>query len=131
MIPPGDDITGPHRRRGRRGSRRGGTSRIALFLGAGASAPYGMPTTEKLREKLGRDFPRQDLLKGNQFPDAEHILQVLDDEIRFAKTPAGEYHRGINPSFDEAIKNSERARSHLENLVRLSYIWNSSMIQPL
>lgn len=127
MTHPDGDEAFQRRRRGRRGRRRSGTSRIALFLGAGASAPYGMPTTAKLREKLGRDFPRQDLITAQQFSDAERILQALDDEIDFAKTQAGAHHCMINPEFDKRVKYSELARDNVEDLVRSSYVWNASM----
>lgn len=113
-------------RGGRRRRRRGNTSRIALFLGAGASVPYGMPTTEKLREKLGQDFPRPDLMMDKQFTDAEQILQALDDEIDFAKTMAGVHHCTIDSKFDERIKNSSLARDKVDELVRSSYVWNTS-----
>lgn len=106
---------------------QGCMDRIALFLGAGASVPYGMPTTKKLREELGQNFPRQDLVDGTQFPDAEHILQALDDEIRFANTSAGKHHRRINTPFNDLIKQSEHAKNYLENLVQKSYAWNSSV----
>ena len=66
--------------------------KIALFLGAGASVPYGMPTTRELRDKIQDDdvdFPRKDLMDSAQFPDIEHILSALDELISFASTRAG------------------------------------------
>ena len=125
MIMPGDGQVALHRRRGRR-RRQSGTSRIALFLGAGASAPYDMPTTDKLREKLGQDFPRPDLIEDKQFIDAEQILQALDDEIDFAKTMAGAHHCKIDSKFDARIKNSRLARDKVDDLVRSSYVWSTS-----
>ena len=67
--------------------------KIALFLGAGASAPYGMPTTKELRDRLkygNLDFPRKDLLDYDRFPDIEHILSMLDELITFADSRAGQ-----------------------------------------
>lgn len=66
--------------------------KIALFLGAGASAPYGMPTTRELQEKIRHgkpDFPRKDLLDISRFPDIEHVLSALDQLISFAESSAG------------------------------------------
>ena len=66
--------------------------RIALFLGAGASVPYGMPTTRELRDKIkhgGLDFPRSDLLDSGRFPDIEHVLSALNQMIAFAESRAG------------------------------------------
>lgn len=68
------------------------TMTIALFLGAGASAPYGMPTTIDLRDRIkytNSGFPRKDLLDYGQFPDIEHVLSMLDDLIAFADSRAG------------------------------------------
>lgn len=65
---------------------------IALFLGAGASVPYGMPTTEMLWRKIvsGKtNFPRKDLLRNDEFRDIEHVLHVLDELIKFAQSRAG------------------------------------------
>lgn len=66
--------------------------RIALFFGAGASAPYGMPTTRDLRDRIKRgdlDFPRKDLFDSVRFPDIEHVLSVLNQMIAFAESRAG------------------------------------------
>ena len=65
---------------------------IALFLGAGASVPYGMPTTKALWRKIEADnanFPREDLLGNDDFPDIEHVLHVLDGLTTFAQSRAG------------------------------------------
>ena len=126
MILHGGDSEGARRQRGGGEEKQDAISNIALFLGAGASAPYGMPTTVKLRGKLTQGFPRQDLINSDQFPDAEHILQALDDEIHFAKTAAGMYHCK-DATFNNKIKHSGRAKNYVENLVRLSYIWKPSM----
>ena len=66
--------------------------RIALFLGAGASVPYGMPTTRELQDKIRHgepDFPRKDLLDAGRFPDIEYVLSALDQLIAFAESRAG------------------------------------------
>ena len=70
----------------------GQTARIALFLGAGASAPYGMPTTRELLARIrgaGAGFPRKDLLDPDRFPDIEHVLSALNHLISFAESSAG------------------------------------------
>ena len=66
--------------------------RIALFLGAGASVPFGMPTTRELQDKIRHgepDFPRKDLLDSDRFPDIEYVLSALDQLIAFAESRAG------------------------------------------
>ena len=89
-----------YRTRAARGARgvaaapdtEGRPARIALFLGAGASAPYGMPTTGELLARIraaGAGFPRRDLLDPDRFPDIEHVLSALAQLISFAESPAG------------------------------------------
>ena len=87
---------------------------IALFLGAGASVPYGMPTTEALWKKIEANkasFPRKDLLGDDKFPDIEHVLHVLDELIAFAQSRAGRLY-GLH-----AKKTSNDYSSHMEKLV--------------
>ena len=88
------ESTGDGTRRAARAAGEGrAAARIALFLGAGASVPYGMPTTRELRDKIGAGdpaFPRKDLLDYDRFPDIEHVLSALGEVIAFAETRAGE-----------------------------------------
>ena len=100
--------------------------KIALFLGAGASAPYGMPTTKDFLDKLGRDFPRRDLLEHGQYHDIEHILLILDQTIRFAKQEAGKYHCQIDSDFRDKAEKSKKAKKIIERLVRSHYKWSPS-----
>ena len=76
--------------------------KIALFLGAGASIPYGMPTTEKLKGAIDRrNFPRKDLLDSRRFPDIEHVLSALDQLINFAQSGAGELYASFDADESE------------------------------
>ena len=121
--------------------------RIALFLGAGASVPYGMPTTRELRDKIKDDdvdFPRKDLLDSDQFPDIEHILSVLDQLIAFAASRAGmlymkftgiesgsgNYVHSIdtlsNEVFVSYVGHSHASKSAIEELITENYRWNPS-----
>lgn len=95
-------------------------TRIALFLGAGASAPYGLPTTKGLAAALPVDFPRPDLV-GGKFPDIEHVLLILDQTIRFANTEAGRHCSDMYSNFKEMAENSRRARKIVERLVWSKY----------
>ncbi|WP_162858622.1 SIR2 family protein [Candidatus Nitrosotenuis aquarius] len=72
--------------------------KIALFLGAGASVPYGKPTTSQLRNNLidkfgnqpGRSY-LQTLLACDIFEDVEHILQTMKDLTIFQKQLGGQF----------------------------------------
>ena len=90
-------------------------------MGAGASAPYGLPATKELAAALPVDFPRPDLAVGGKFPDIEHVLLVLDQTIRFARTMAGRHCCDINSSFREMAEKSKSARKIIERLVWSSY----------
>ena len=58
---------------------------ISLFLGAGASVPFGMPTTKQFKEKLSGIPEIQDeaimrgLFSALDLEDIEHILQAIED----------------------------------------------------
>lgn len=120
--------------------------KIALFLGAGASAPYGMPTTVELWDKIRRgnlDFPRKDLLDSDDFPDIEHVLSVLDQLIRFADSRAGrlcaefaasapdaEKHDSPEHPFAKRLKSyiedSRRSKEIVEQVIAEHYKWDPS-----
>lgn len=59
-------------------------SKIVLFLGAGASAPFGYPTTEQFLENIKKRLKGNealllaDLMKVEGVSDIEHVLQMLD-----------------------------------------------------
>ena len=98
--------------------------KTALFLGAGASVPYGMPTTEGLMKKINSKFPRQDLL--GKYPDIEHILQILDQEVQIAKLKAGMHHRSINRGLSGNLDSTIQAKKIIDKLIRQHYRWNPS-----
>lgn len=105
---------------------RPGMKKIALFLGAGASAPYGMPTTEGLMNRLDSDFPRQDLL--NKYPDIEHIVQILDEEAKILDSKAGSHHCGIDKDLNKNLGRTRKAKKTIEKLIRRHYHWESTRI---
>lgn len=102
--------------------------KVALFLGAGASTPYGMPTTRELLEKIRadrRDFPLKDLLGSPNFPDIEHVLDALNDVARFAKSPGGRLYAGQPPGeFASFAAAAERSQKIIEDRIYSSYKWD-------
>lgn len=105
----------------------GGMKKIALFLGAGASVPYGMPTTKGLMENLEGRFPRPDLL--DKYPDVEHILQILDQEVRIVKTKAGNHHCSINNDFRDNLSKTILSKLLIDSTIRQDYKWDPSYNQ--
>jgi len=66
--------------------------KIMLFLGAGASAPFGYPTTEPFVENLEKSLGSplkellNDLLKVEGVRDIEHVIELLDSLDSILKT---------------------------------------------
>lgn len=121
--------------------------KIALFLGAGASVPYGMPTTRELREKIRHDdldFPRKDLLDPDGFPDIEHVLSVLDQLLSFLQSRAGGLYTEFTtnppdkkehaPSALEFsierlvsyVNASHKSKEIIEDIITQNYKWSTS-----
>lgn len=98
--------------------------KIALFLGAGASVPYGMPTTKELMEKLDSSFPRPDLL--GRYPDIEHIVQILDQEKLIAKSKAMTHHCVTNGKLRACLDMTTQAKKIIDALIRSQYKWETS-----
>ena len=71
--------------------------KIILFLGAGASAQYELPTTEKFLEILRESYQDhpilQSLLKCEKFTDVEYVLQAVKDMLKFHQTEGGKYYQ--------------------------------------
>ncbi|MCH7560786.1 MAG: hypothetical protein IIC67_05365, partial [Thaumarchaeota archaeon] len=72
--------------------------KIALFLGAGASMPFGKPTTSRIRSKLiekykgtSDPFYLYEFLRCEEFEDIEHILQSIKDIKEFFNGYGGKY----------------------------------------
>jgi hypothetical protein len=72
-------------------------SDLSIFLGSGASASFGKPTTKVFRDKLqstpfSEDVPSRlyhALVSYNGFPDAEYILECLKNLRQFQHTQGG------------------------------------------
>ena len=124
---PAESLAGAGRSGGGGAGGDGGV-KIALFLGAGASTPYGMPTTRDLLERIRNgeaDIPLKGLLGSPGFPDIEYVLAALDDVERFAGSPGGrayaESAKGEFPSFAAA---AAQARRVIEEWIYSSYRWD-------
>lgn len=114
---------------------------IGLFLGAGASVPFGMPTTASLLSKLEKfsygDIDAevlQSFLHYRKYPDIEYVLQALRDIKSFERSRGGNYffenlQHGIfsyskkTLSSDEFINKIVHAESTLEQLIYENYRW--------
>ena len=72
---------------------------IVLFLGAGASAPYELPTTEQLLALLRESYSDRpilhSLLQCDKFIDIEYVLQAIKDMLRFHQTGGDTYYQWL------------------------------------
>jgi len=121
---------------------------IGLFLGAGASVPFGMLTTEGLRNKLRR-FTQDDLdeevlqsfLTNPKYLDIEYVLQAVGDIIKFSRSRGGDYFftRGTGSlrfekgmmDFDKFIKRVIQVQIELEEFVYENYRWKPAYMDKV
>lgn len=97
----------------------------ALFLGAGASTPYGMPTTRELRDKIYRapsPFPLKGLLDPSRFPDIEYTLSALGETATYAKSLGGKFYAETSgQDFDDFAAKSAESKKVIEEYIYSSY----------
>ena len=114
----------------------------ALFLGAGASTPYGMPTTKELQEKIYRDpsaFPLKGLLDPSKFPDIEYTLAALGDTATYAKSLGGRFYAALpEQNFSDFVTKSVDSKEVIEEHINLNYALDKtyhdavkSVLEPL
>ena len=113
--------------------------KVSLFLGAGASADYPMPTTRGLKEDLAKKHAEDekvggtgggekdvwsDLLSDSNDLDIEHVLLLADTVDRLKKTEHGRRLVGgsglLGRQLEEAVKIGKTARRE----VYRQYAWN-------
>lgn len=123
--------------------------KIALFLGAGASVPFKMPTTAQLREKL-EDYRPPDLdaeilqsfIRNPKYPDIEYILQAVKDIEKFSTSKGGDYFftqgkhgifsydKGSVP-FETFVSKIKKVEEKLVTAIYDNYGWNPDNELPL
>ncbi len=116
--------------------------KVVLFLGAGASVPFGKPTTAQMKDNLRKYTPNniheemlESFLSPAKYPDIEYVLQSVRDIKKFAKSLGGEYffehgknghfsfkHGGF--SFNEFIERINDIEKSLELAIYENYRWN-------
>jgi NAD-dependent SIR2 family protein deacetylase len=131
--------------------------KLAIFLGAGASVPYGKPTTRRLKNQLLNKYEYTDVAESSQdqyylysiinfskFEDIEHILQCVKEIDDFFSNSqyGGKYllEREYKLHFEDPRRPWElstltsRTKSIMEKLeddVFENYSWNHSADQTL
>lgn len=101
--------------------------KLALFLGAGASVQYDMPTTNTLKEMLREaQFPFEGILTRRDYPDVEYILPALDDIIHFSESDGGEFWAACTgDQFRDMISRAKTAKQIIEREIFSRYKWDA------
>jgi len=129
--------------------------KIALFLGAGASVPFGKPTTKQLKIQLSEKYKHEphvgvtpsqfylySMISFSTFEDVEHILQCVKDIDDFFSNSeyGGKYlleaqYRYQHPNrpwtLNNLTENIKEVRTMIEDDVFRNYSWNHSYDQAL
>lgn len=103
--------------------------KIALFLGAGASTPFGKPVTSELKqrlvEKYAKDISGEDakalvyaLVSHRAFEDIEYVIQAIKDIHTFSSTEGAKFLFGSNAP--EYVANIHGRNVPLRNLLAKS-----------
>jgi hypothetical protein len=121
--------------------------KIALFLGAGASAPFDKPTTAQMKEilltqdfKQGfHDFIIKSLLQVEKFSDIEYVLQAITEIVNFSNSSGYDYfsslgynanfrhqmlvYSGSSYSFDQVVAELRNVYDTLKRQIFKNYSW--------
>ena len=101
---------------------------VSLFLGAGASVPYGKPTTEAFKDTLRQEAKHQDVwravLSSNLHKDIEGAFTAIEDLLELAERGGGVFYSDYNPRFKDEISMLKAKRKHLINTIYETYAWN-------
>ncbi len=100
----------------------------SLFLGAGASAPYGKPTTKAFKDALLQQTERGDIwhavLSSPQHEDVEAVFSVVEDLAALAQNDGGRFYAEYNNQVKNEINIIYNAYHVLVNELYEAYAWN-------
>ena len=101
---------------------------VSLFLGAGASVPYGKPTTKAFKDALlqqaGQGNVWGAILSSPLHEDIEVVLTVLEELIALAQNDGGKFYVGHNNQLKEEVNIIYNAHKTLINEVYKAYAWD-------
>lgn len=101
--------------------------KISLFLGAGASAAYGMPTTRGFKahmmKKCGGKPEWLDVLSGGE--DIEEVLTAVMEIASMPDTRGGLHLENRHPQVKETFKSMKRLEDLIKHEVHEAYSWDA------
>lgn len=101
--------------------------KISLFLGAGASAAYGMPTTKGFKDhmmkKCGGRPEWLGMLAGGE--DIEEVLTAAMEITSIPDTRGGRYLENRHPQIKETFKSMKRLEDLIKHEVHEAYSWDA------
>ena len=126
--------------------------KVALFLGAGASAVFGKPTTVELKDRLLKKYLSNSLhdqvlralLSVEKFQDIEYVLSAIEDLFEFSKTLGHEFfldmikrygsHQmigfsGTGYTYSSIMDELKRVRDTIQEEVFTNYTWKHENLE--
>lgn len=101
--------------------------KVSLFLGAGASAAYGMPTTKafktQMMKKCGGKQEWVNMLDSCE--DIEEVLTTVMEITSFLKTRGGRHLESHHPQIKETFKSMKSFENIIKHEVHEAYSWNA------
>ncbi len=118
--------------------------KAGLFLGAGASVPYGKPTTKEFKDLLQNETLDgitntilQSILSIPEFEDVEHVLQAIKETKDFLTNWGGRYFLGLqnqnpphlqfkntNINFEDFAQHLQTIQTFIEDKIFDHYHWD-------
>lgn len=100
--------------------------KVSLFLGAGASVPYGMPTTRDFKDRMatGRaDDPEWAVaMAGGE--DIEEVLTAVMEVARLPDTRGGRHLESRHPQIMKSIESMRRLEDLIKHEIHEAYSWD-------
>ncbi len=100
--------------------------KVSLFLGAGASVAYGMPTTrdfkDRMAAKCGADPEWAGALAGGE--DIEEVLTTVKEVARLPGTRGGIYLERRHPQIRKSAESMGRLEDLIKHEIHEAYTWN-------
>ena len=100
--------------------------KVSLFLGAGASVAYGMPTTrdfkDRMAAKCGVDPEWVGALAGGE--DIEEVLTTVREVARLPGTRGGTYLESRHPQIRKSTESMGRLEDLIKHEIHEAYTWD-------
>ena len=101
---------------------------VSLFLGAGASVPYGKPTTKDFKDALLQQVERGDILHAvlslPLHEDIEAVFTAMEDLVTLAQSDGGKFYVEHNNQLKNEVGSIYSGYNFLVSEVYEAYSWD-------